>query len=101
MNVRELIVSLGALDPTLPVVAETHTGARISTARSRLPSRIRGRSLARVAAGGTALDPEVVAQLLGASRRGTTLEASFTRRETEVLALMAEGAPTEVSPNDS
>ena len=48
-------------------------------------------ALARVAAGGTALDPEVVAQLLGASRRGTTLEASLTRRETEVLALMAEG----------
>jgi len=44
----------------------------------------------RVAAGGTVLDPEVVAQLL--VRRGTRdpLE-SLTGREREVLALMAEG----------
>jgi DNA-binding NarL/FixJ family response regulator len=45
-------------------------------------------ALARVAAGGTALDPEVVTQLLGASRAGL---ASLTTREREVLALMAEG----------
>jgi DNA-binding NarL/FixJ family response regulator len=48
-------------------------------------------ALKRVAAGGTALDPEVVTQLLGASRQAATLDASLTRRETEVLALMAEG----------
>jgi DNA-binding NarL/FixJ family response regulator len=47
-------------------------------------------ALARVAAGGTALDPEVVTQLLGASRRAGTL-AGLTAREREVLALMAEG----------
>jgi len=47
-------------------------------------------ALARVAAGGTALDPEVVAQLLGASRRATGL-AALTARERDVLALMAEG----------
>jgi DNA-binding NarL/FixJ family response regulator len=47
-------------------------------------------ALARVAAGGTALDPEVVTQLLGASRRADGL-ASLTTREREVLALMAEG----------
>ena len=47
-------------------------------------------ALARVAAGGTALDPEVVTQLLGASRRTDGL-ASLTPREREVLALMAEG----------
>jgi DNA-binding NarL/FixJ family response regulator len=47
-------------------------------------------ALARVAAGGTALDPEVVTQLLGASRRNTGLD-SLTAREREVLALMAEG----------
>jgi DNA-binding NarL/FixJ family response regulator len=47
-------------------------------------------ALSRVAAGGTALDAEVVTQLAGASRRGGDLE-SLTAREREVLALMAEG----------
>jgi len=47
-------------------------------------------ALARVAAGGTALDPEVVGQLLGASRNADDL-AALTPREREVLALMAEG----------
>ena len=42
----------------------------------------------RIAAGGTVLDPEVVAQLIG--RRKDPLE-SLTRREREVLGLMAEG----------
>jgi DNA-binding NarL/FixJ family response regulator len=45
-------------------------------------------ALARVAAGGTALDPEVVSQLLAASQLGV---AALTPREREVLALMAEG----------
>jgi DNA-binding NarL/FixJ family response regulator len=43
----------------------------------------------RVGAGGTALDPEVVAQLLG--RRGATRLDALTPREREVLELMAEG----------
>ena len=47
-------------------------------------------ALSRVAAGGTALDPEVVTQLLAASRRTDKLR-SLTAREREVLALMAEG----------
>ena len=47
-------------------------------------------ALSRVAAGGTALDPEVVTQLLGASRRTDGLGA-LTAREREVLGLMAEG----------
>jgi DNA-binding NarL/FixJ family response regulator len=47
-------------------------------------------ALARVAAGGTALDPEVVTQLLGASRRNDVL-TTLTPRERDVLALMAEG----------
>jgi len=47
-------------------------------------------ALARVAAGGTALDPEVVTQLLGASRRGDSISV-LSPREKEVLSLMAEG----------
>jgi DNA-binding NarL/FixJ family response regulator len=47
-------------------------------------------ALARVAAGGTALDPEVVSQLLAASGRGDVL-GGLTHREREVLGLMAEG----------
>jgi len=45
--------------------------------------------LREVAAGGTAIDPEVVAQLLG-RRRGDRLSV-LTPRELEVLGLMAEG----------
>ncbi|MCU1486382.1 MAG: two component transcriptional regulator, LuxR family [Actinomycetia bacterium] len=44
----------------------------------------------RVGAGGTALDPEVIAQLLSRSRRQDPLDR-LTPREREVLALMAEG----------
>jgi DNA-binding NarL/FixJ family response regulator len=44
----------------------------------------------RIATGGTALDPEVVAQLVARSRRQDPLER-LTPREQEVLALMAEG----------
>lgn len=47
-------------------------------------------ALIRVASGGTALDPEVVTQLLGASRRGDSISV-LTPREKEVLSLMAEG----------
>ena len=47
-------------------------------------------ALARVAAGGTALDPEVVAQLMVRRRRDDRL-AILTPREREVLAAMAEG----------
>jgi DNA-binding NarL/FixJ family response regulator len=47
-------------------------------------------ALSRVATGGTALDPEVITQLLGASRRVDGI-ATLTGREREVLALMAEG----------
>jgi len=44
----------------------------------------------RVGDGGSALDPEVVSQMLGRSRREDPL-AELTPREREVLALMAEG----------
>ncbi|MGA2522234.1 MAG: response regulator transcription factor [Acidimicrobiales bacterium] len=47
-------------------------------------------ALVRVASGGTALDPEVVTQLMGGSRRRETL-AGLSAREQAVLSLMAEG----------
>jgi DNA-binding NarL/FixJ family response regulator len=47
-------------------------------------------ALRRVATGGTALDPEVVRQLIGNRHTSTALDR-LTAREREVLALMAEG----------
>jgi DNA-binding NarL/FixJ family response regulator len=47
-------------------------------------------ALRRVAGGGTALDPEVVTQLLARSRRVDPL-ATLTARERDVMSLMAEG----------
>jgi DNA-binding NarL/FixJ family response regulator len=47
-------------------------------------------ALRRVASGGTALDPEVVAQLMVRRRQDDRLSA-LTPREREVLGLMAEG----------
>jgi DNA-binding NarL/FixJ family response regulator len=44
----------------------------------------------RVAGGGTAMDPEVIARLL-ARNSGDDAVATLTRREREVLGLMAEG----------
>jgi DNA-binding NarL/FixJ family response regulator len=44
----------------------------------------------RIAAGGTVMDPEVVAGMLSATRHAGTL-AALTARERDVLALMAEG----------
>ena len=47
-------------------------------------------ALIRVASGGTALDPEVVTQLMGASRHRDSISL-LTTREKDVLSLMAEG----------
>jgi DNA-binding NarL/FixJ family response regulator len=47
-------------------------------------------ALSRVAAGETVLDPEVVTQMLGSSRRTDALDL-LTARERQVLELMAEG----------
>jgi DNA-binding NarL/FixJ family response regulator len=54
----------------------------------------------RVASGGSALDPEVVALLLGRRRREDPLDA-LTPREREVIGLMAEGRSTPRSPRRS
>jgi DNA-binding NarL/FixJ family response regulator len=47
-------------------------------------------AIRRVAAGGSAVDPEVVARMLGRRRRVDPLQG-LTPRERQVLALMAEG----------
>lgn len=47
-------------------------------------------ALARIAAGETVLDPEVVRQLMGVSSRAAGLEM-LTPREQSVLELMAQG----------
>jgi DNA-binding NarL/FixJ family response regulator len=47
-------------------------------------------AVGRVAAGGSALDPEVLAQAVSRARSADPL-AALSRREREVLALMAEG----------
>jgi DNA-binding NarL/FixJ family response regulator len=47
-------------------------------------------SVNRVAAGGTAIDPDVVSQLLGRRRAEDPVD-ELTTREREILALMAEG----------
>ena len=47
-------------------------------------------SVRRVAAGGTALDPQVVQRMVG-RRRGNSPLDELTPREREVMALMAEG----------
>jgi DNA-binding NarL/FixJ family response regulator len=47
-------------------------------------------SVRRVAAGGTAMDPEVIGQLLARSTRDSPI-GRLTPRESEVLGLMAEG----------
>ncbi len=47
-------------------------------------------SVRRVGRGGTAIDPEVIGQLMGKRREDDPLE-ELTRREREVLELMAQG----------
>nr|WP_202511904.1 response regulator transcription factor [Streptomyces sp. SID3343] len=89
--------------PGLPVlvlsqyVEQEYAGRLLADARGGIGYLLKDRvsrvgefteALRRVAGGGTAMDPEVIAQLLAA--RGDPVDA-LTAREREVLALMAEG----------
>jgi DNA-binding NarL/FixJ family response regulator len=81
----------------LTAVAEHHPDVAVVDIRMPPPHTDEGLravdfvdELTRVAAGGTALDPEVVSQLLGTRRDAHGL-ADLTPREREVLARMAEG----------
>ena len=56
-------------------------------------------AILRVSRGGSALDPEVVAQMLGRPRRQDPL-ASLSPREREVLTLMAEGRTNRAIADD-
>jgi DNA-binding NarL/FixJ family response regulator len=98
-------LELRARDPKLPVLlfsqyVETQYAGRLLAGGSAgigylLKERVLDvkdfiDALERVAAGGTALDPEVVSQLVGASR-ATSVADVLSPREREVMALMAEG----------
>ncbi|MEZ0095197.1 response regulator [Streptacidiphilus sp. EB129] len=98
-------IELRAAQPGLPVLifsqyVETQYARRLLAGNSAgvgylLKERVMDTrdfvdALERVAAGGTALDPEVVTQLVGASPSRSTVDA-LSPREREVLGLMAEG----------
>jgi DNA-binding NarL/FixJ family response regulator len=98
-------LDLRAADPRLPILlfsqwVETVYASRLlASGSSGIGYLLKERvldvkdfmdALTRVAAGGTALDPEVVSQLVGASRMRSGTD-SLTPREREVLGLMAEG----------
>ncbi|MFL6116916.1 MAG: LuxR C-terminal-related transcriptional regulator [Catenulispora sp.] len=90
--------------PGLPVlvlsqyVEQQYAGELISDGRGAVGYLLKDRvgrvsefvdALRRVAAGGTIMDPEVIAQLL--TRRARDPIADLTPRERQVLALMAQG----------
>jgi DNA-binding NarL/FixJ family response regulator len=97
-------VALRTSRPTLPIlvlsqyVEQTYAAELLETAGTAgvgylLKDRVGdvddfAGAVARVAAGGTVVDPEVVRQLL---RRRSSPLARLTAREAEVLGLMAEG----------
>ena len=98
-------IELRAADPSLRILifsqyVETQYASRLLAGNSAgvgylLKERVMDTkdfmdALERVAAGGTALDPEVVSQLVGASNSRRALD-TLSPREREVLSLMAEG----------
>ncbi|MEV6411439.1 response regulator transcription factor [Kribbella sp. NPDC051718] len=95
---RERIPTLGVL--LLSQAVETHFASQLLKRHAaRFGYLLKDRvvdvetlmgSLRTIAAGGTALDPEIVRHLMRADSAGDPL-ATLTERERDVLALMAEG----------
>ena len=84
-------------------VAERYVGDLLADPNGRLGYLLKDRvadvgdfldAVERVGSGGTVLDPDVVRQLFGRSRRADRL-AALTERERDVLARMAEGRSNE------
>jgi DNA-binding NarL/FixJ family response regulator len=74
----------------LELVAEDAEGAGYLLKDRVGDVRMLAEAVRRVAAGGSVLDPEVVARMVGRHRRDSPLE-QLTPRERDVIALMAEG----------
>ena len=98
MTVRERWPDVGVLVLS-QYVEERYAGELIAARTSGVGYLLKDRvadvaeflaAVRHVGEGGTVLDPEVVAQLLARSRQRAPLD-SLTRREREVLGLMAEG----------
>jgi DNA-binding NarL/FixJ family response regulator len=99
IRLRERFPGLGVL--VLSTYAESEWVARLlAGGADRLGYLLKDRvetvetlvaAMRRVAAGGTAVDPEVVARLLAARSRPDGPLAQLTTRERDVLGLMAEG----------
>ncbi len=98
LQIRERWPAIGILVLS-QYVEETYASELVATDTAGLGYLLKDRvadvgefldAVGRVGAGGTALDPEVVAQLLARSRRRDPL-ARLSPRERDVLGLMAEG----------
>jgi len=87
---HDVVAAVGNAADLQAAVDEHHPDAAVVDVRMPPGYTDEGIRAAIVAAGGTALDPEVVTQLLRATRRTDGLGA-LTPREHDVLALMAEG----------
>jgi DNA-binding NarL/FixJ family response regulator len=90
-SVGIVVLSQYVADAYLPALLESSTGGVGYLLKDRVGHVTEFlQSVDRVAAGGTVVDPAVVRQLLS-RRRGDGPLARLTARETEVLALMAQG----------
>lgn len=91
-EIAVMVLSAYVAEAYVPELLDSAPGSGVGYLLKDRVGHVRGflDSLARVAAGETVVDPQVVRQLLGRRRDDGPL-ASLTEREREVLALMAEG----------